>query len=495
MKRIVSLPWNSGFSPSWLVLPLGVLVGLFTAALSVNTSTGFVIVVPLVGIAFLICTALTLGVLKTSLFAVIIWFFATESIIGSRYFHMDWALSQFIVRLQGVVPGAIFGLMAAYLVLFRRHRWRRGLLPHELWLVVFLILGFFSGLIGLIRGNDLVYLLGDTFKYALFPLTYFTVVSASRTIKSRIWMFRTLVAIGLAYNIAALVMQSFNFLVSSRATLGRGMDFLSWIYVLLVLAHWKVSRHRTTGRWWYILLAVLVILAGILSLERRDWLFVLVSILAVAWISRSKVYATFNLVVVIVVLAALSATLALVFSEQFNASWGFVARRVEFTFDTDQGLDPSSRNRLTEIQLAGEHAIESGGVGNFVLGMGSGAEYYSPTSVSASSNRLGAPSSGLLHQIHNTYFSVLFRMGIVALIVLILFLVSLMSRTYWHLRSLRRGMVAGRLQVERFLFTATLFLFLLITAAVEWNVAYGVGNVQVGIVLGLLGAELCDKDR
>ena len=492
MKSTISWPLPVTLNPSWAVLCLGVLVGLF-AAVFPTSSLVLIVVASLVLVVLLIYIAWMPGLLELILFSVIAWFFLTESIIGSRIFHLDWSLSQLVVRLQGIVPGLTFGVVAVYLVLFRHHKWHVRLLAHELWLVIFSLFGLYSALIGLIRYNNPVYLIGDTFKYVFFLLAYLVVALVSKTVRTRIWVFEALVTLGIAYNIATLLIQNFNFLVLSKATLGRGMDFLSWIYLLLVLGHWRAFRRGGVNRWWFSLLAILVVFTGILSLERRDWLILVVSVLGVAWVSRYKVSTTLSLVLIIATLAVLVVILGLVFREQIYTLQNFVLRRVAFTFGSEAGLDPSSLRRFGEIKFATEYVMESGGIPNFFLGMGSGAQYFSPEAVPAHNIRSGAPEAGFLHQIHNTYFSVLFRMGVFALVILILFLTSLMSQTYRHLRFIRLHMASGHLQMERFLLTATLFLFLVITVMVAWNISYGIGDIQVAVALGLLGAELRDR--
>ncbi|MBN1580632.1 MAG: O-antigen ligase family protein [Anaerolineae bacterium] len=492
MKERSATFWRADFSPIWFVLSLGVLAGLFAVILPtyalILTTIAF-----LVSVTLLVYLGLTPGLLEACMLLVIVWFFVTESIVGSRYFHLDWAFSQLIVRLQGVIPGAIFGLVIVYLVLSHR-KWYRGLVTYELWLTVFLVLGFGSGLVGLIRGNNVVYLLGDTFKYVFFPLAYFAVAVVSRTMQSRKWVFGKLVVAGLVYNVVALLMQSWNFLVLSKATLGRGMDYLSWIYLLLVLGHWREHQHGKVRYWWAILLAVLVLLAGILSLERRDWVFIICAILGVVWVARRRVSTVRTIVAVTSVLVLMSAILAVVFIEQFGALIDVVVNRIEFTFEAQSGLDRSSLQRFVEIRVASEYALQSGGIANFLWGMGSGAVYYSPVPVPSHSIREGAPQTGFYHQIHNTYFSVLFRMGIIGLTIFMLFLISLLFRTWRHLCVVRRNIRTDPRQMDRFLLTATLLLFLVITVAVAWNVGYGIGHIQAGIVLGLLGAELRDKE-
>ena len=150
-------------------------------------------------------------------------------------------------------------------------------------------------------------------------------------------------------------------------------------------------------------------------------------------------------------------------------------------------IDLNSENPKKMISMLQEHFnkvfINYSYPLDLIAGFGNGAEFYAPSAA------LGMGSKpGYKHHIHNGYVSLLFRMGIVGLVIFLLF-------AYVELKTMRRTVMsvrsgAGGLKAEVAVIPTTLFAYFILTLVEFLTIYVFIGDIKWGVLLGIFRVSM-----
>lgn len=408
------------------------------------------------------------------LVACVLWYYLVDAVLTSRILGADYTLVGLIVRLQAIPPGLlIIGLLL--LELFRK---QPKFADYEVCLLLLPIPVAVSLGVGLLYGNSLYFVLGDAFK-GLFPaLFYFAARAIVKQPKTWDLLFNVMLGAGLAYNTTALGVQLFNFFVLGRVTLGGVIDHVVLIYAL---HHYMNSKEK---RGLCLIAIGISASSAVLTLERREWLSLAVIVLLVVLTSR-KLALLFTSVRLIAVGLCVVLVGTAVMPQTLKAVGGIVQRRIEYTLNAESGIDRSSWTRIAELESVWGRIRQDGGWWTLLTGMGSGAEFErldELARVTAEAGKDGGGSRiGWVHQIHNTYASVVFRYGGIALLLLCVGFLFVVLNAWRFL-----GCMVGSDKLK----VLAILTAVVVDLGISWNVVNGLGDFRVYILLGMLGAKL-----
>ena len=385
--------------------------------------------------------------------------------------------SQQALRIHGVISGLILlaftGILFARFCLAGRSVFHFYRFEKYLYLLLFVDLAAF--LIGLIRHNATVFLIGDTYKFSVIPLAYFC---TTQTLKARdagkLFLFIVILE-------AAVTLESFGFYAVKLAmgTYERApqhaISLLAFIFLMTVLA----SKDRLSRRRRNIYSAMLVVigLTAVLSQARTLWvqIFLCPFILMLVERKTAVVRAMFRpAVVALFLLIPLLLGVSAIYHNVVRDLGGRIAETATLVKTT-----LSSTSRIVEAKAALSRYTESPKALNFVVGMGNGAEFYAPDVA------LGMGSSpGYKHHIHNGYVSLFFRMGVVGLIFFFLFASSTLKRTY----------VVAKLHIRSNVIPAVIFVYFAATLIELLTIYSFFGDIKWGILFGIFRCVSLDRE-
>jgi hypothetical protein len=415
----------------------------------------------------------TLGLMTLALASSLLWFSLVELFIGAK---TEWGRFNqgILVRVQGVGVGMFILPFAAWFLfrlIVRQKTSRLNGLTVILGATV--VLGGVTMLVGIARGNSIGYVLGDTYKFALIPITYWVCVEVVSQPHQRQFLWKFLMISGLVVSIVGMLIQFYKFAIGWRYRLGKDVDlFALAAFVLLYLS----SARKMTKRLSLLAIALLVI-GAVVSLQRRDWLFVILvwgfaALIKKGW-SRARLIWLTLISCVLLLLGFLFLRLAL--PGVLEGATMHLERRLAFTFEGDEP-DSSVGRRLDEIEYVVQEFQDASPI-YLLIGLGQGAEFYDPVSGKAGSQ------AELVHNIHNTYVSVIFRTGIIGLLLTAGFVFLSLKLAYDCARHARRDQsVSGKV------FLQAALIYLLVSFIVSWNVAPSIGEVHIAVIIGLVAS-------
>lgn len=380
-----------------------------------------------------------------------------------------------VVRVQGVGAGAVVLPFAAVALLqpFVRRRMSRPR-PLPLVLSLLVVLGALTTAIGVLRGNDIGYVLGDAYKFVLAAIIYLTCTTFVKRAEQWRFLWRFAALSGLLLSLVGMVIQFYKLGVGWRYRLGADID----IYALAVAVLLYASHPQRRVRGAALLAVVGLVVAAVVSLERRDWVYVaMVWALAVvlSGAMRSRLRLLYLAVAGCVLLLAVVAALYLLLPDVLSGTVQNLEQRIAYTLDAT-GADSSVTRRLDEVDYIALELRDSTAI-HWVIGLGQGAEFHDPWSGMAGS------LPWLVHHVHNTYVGVVFRTGIVGLLLVAAFAVLSLRLAHECIRRARREGFSLDL-----VFLQAALIYLLVVFVVEWNVAPSLGDIQTAVVIGLLGS-------
>lgn len=324
-----------------------------------------------------------------------------------------------IVRVDGVLSGAVYLVCFVYLVLaFAIGRPIPRVTPlARTYLVLSIVaMAYFTGLVVLspVVGNTVSYTVGDLYR-ALLPFITLVVLFSvfpdddefrRRFIDTFVVVITAIAIIGGAFK-AYYAAQGI-FYGSGLRQYTVGVFLLS--YVLLRLT--QKSYSPPVSLLWSVLLFVLVALS-ILSLKRGNWVAIALAIMCVLLLATRRARAV-AFVSCLVLLAGVGAYKI--------GLMDLIVARFMYTFSGERGVDSSTFERLAEAAGALATLKAQGTPLVYLTGLGHGAEFMADPSFPLSTAGTGS-APGLYHHIHITPFLLLFRYGVVggvlyALIVL-----------------------------------------------------------------------------
>lgn len=415
----------------------------------------------------------TLGWAPLALAGSVLWFFLIDLFIGAR---TEWSRFNqgILVRVQGIGAG-MFILPFFALLLLRLVGRGKMSRPDGLTLVLggMVIWGGATMLLGIVRGNNIGYILGDTYKFMLIPITYWVCLETVSQPRQRRFLWKFLIASGLVISIIGMMIQFYKFAIGWPYRLGKGVDLLALVIFVLL---YSSSSRKLTNR--LSLLAVtLLVLGAVVSLQRRDWLSVmLVLILGMlinkGWPRVRLIWLTLTMSVLLLVGFLF---LGLAFPGVLEGTMMRLGQRLAFTLEGN-GPDQNVMRRFDEAKYVMREFQDASPL-YVVTGLGQGAEFYDPVS-----GKVGSRAE-LVHNVHNTYVSVIFRTGVIGLLLVGGFALLSLKLVYECARRARRYRVLS----DHVFLQATL-IYLLVSFIVHWNVAPGIGEIQIATIIGLVAS-------
>lgn len=282
------------------------------------------------------------------------------------------------------------------------------------WSILCFFYILISIVIGISNSNPIGYVIGDAYRFLIPTIVVFSLISSFSYI-GREKIFETFF---LAFSIHFLtICLTKLLLLFSGVFYGGGANqflmqpfYLSIILFLLFNNKKEVLNLPINNFFKSHFTLLLILLAGIiltvLSLKREFWFIILLTILVVYCYSINKVKATLYLSIFLAVVSFY----ILLDEELFD----LLEKRFLYTFSGDRGMDASSFERLAEIKGAFFTLFNSFPLGEFLFGLGSGAEFklapYYPSVKESTGSALG-----VYHHIHNMYVVVYFRFGLFGL--------------------------------------------------------------------------------
>jgi hypothetical protein len=385
-------------------------------------------------------------------------------------------------RLEGVILGSQLAVALA-LACFKpraiEHEASHSPTPLEIGLFAFFVGGAAAGLVvGLLNQNGPIYLVGDTYKLLLMPALYVLVrllVKASEVrpvLAAVVWC---------EFVCTTLVLSLERLLTAGEGHLERlgGPSMLPFIYFLVLFIH----EQRPQKRMRYLLLLTTCVFAVAITASRRCWITALVICVLLA-LTENKgrlVRATTQIVASACVVSALVA----LFPVTRSLAQAMISDSLSKLHETYVGgrLGQSGLQKLYEVNRSLDGTVRSGRLVPTILGNGSGAQFTDWWAAQGGPGvQVYAETDYRIHNIHNTYSSALFRMGLIGLGVLLVF-VTIVLRVLFRLNSAQGGLPKEyRLTVE------VLLLFFTVTFLLDMNSIYCViGEYYAGVLFGLIG--------
>jgi hypothetical protein len=343
--------------------------------------------------------------------------------------------------------------------------------------------GFISMLIGMFNGFTIAYIASDTYKWMVLPLAYFSIKGL--VIYRKVNTERVLnifIAIG---GIATFIVGSIiilRFLASRKVSIfgTGGVDILFYIFLIASISE---KNEPTKKRILYLLMLLFVTLVGIMTLKRGIW-FALMLAFVLSWILNPKIR-TIDSVKYSIILLVIGTLLLMFAPTEIIQS---VTYRWEYTFafqQSKQEYDPSTEARFIEAESAIREMEMRGGNLNYLVGMGTGAEYLTPI--------IGREGSrpGYDHQIHMTYVDILFREGLVGILLLCALILTI-SKKYFEVRRLYKSNMVREDDFKTVMLIYIAFMVLL------FQIFSGlgfIGDITWGILLGVFGAVITKVKR
>ena len=419
-------------------------------------------------------TAVRLGWATIALAGSWLLFGALGVVIGAKLGGVKASMG-LVVRVQGVGAGAAilpFAAVALAQPFVRRRMGRPRLLP--LTLAGLVVLGALTTAIGALQGNDLGYVLGDAYKFVLAPIVFLTCTTFVKKAEQWRFLWRFAALSGLLLSLVGMVIQFYKLGVGWRYRLGADID----IYALAVAVLLYASHPRRKVRGAALLAVVGLVVAAVVSLERRDWVYVAMVwalALTLSGTTRSRLRLLYLAVAGCVLLLAVVAALYLLMPDVLSGTVQNLEQRIAYTLG-GTGADTSVTRRLDEVDYIVQELRDSAAI-HWAIGLGQGAEFHDPWSGKAGS------LPWLVHNVHNTYVGVVFRTGIAGLLLVAAFVVLSLGLARQCIRHARREGFSLDL-----VFLQAALIYLMVVFVVEWNVAPSLGDIQTAVVIGLLGS-------
>ena len=273
----------------------------------------------------------------------------------------------------------------------RVFRFSMALIPMAVW----------YGLIGLVDGNPLHYVAGDTFKYLLTPLGFYLAAVGIRSLSDARWLLRALAV----------------FAIFPRLDIGTHLFALTYLYGRKAV-YWK--RYS-----WLLLLPVIY-----LAIRVNRTSLLLVPLLTVALYYYGRRFRLWHIGAVAVTVAALGFALYR-FAPTLvtrTGAYGKSVRMIQhFTLQDYHHLDPSTYQRIQEAVLV-VRKFEHAGWLERVFGFGSGAVFKVTALPRSQQVFLEEVEGGYAHHIHLSPVFVYHQWGVPG--------IALLAYSVWALLTL-----------------------------------------------------------
>jgi len=384
-------------------------------------------------------------------------FLAANPITGERNVHFVW-LGLRITALGAGIPMLMFVVLKSgrWLLTGRKH-WRIRFGKLDQAVMALGMLAPVALLIGVLHGNDIVLIVGDTYGFLFVPLVYFTIKHTVRSGQTVDFLRRVS---GLFVIVALFVLLGSRFLYIKGTPLAGGGS-ISWILPIIFVS--LLITHTKKNRFFYSILYALSLVAILLTFSRELWGVVVLSIPFIFFVSPKRTVLRVATRAAFVLLACALIVYNLPFVSSSIAEFQTrVISRVRSAFVPSQHLGEGSVRRAGIVGSLAEIAPL-----DYLLGKGAGAKYYHPI------------YQVTIHHIHVTPASIFFRTGLFGVIVFLFFCLSAVREAYHIMRA--RDLT----DKDKVVVKSALIYFIL--SGIDSILTYGVVNdLCWGILLGLL---------
>ena len=348
-------------------------------------------------------------------------FFGVMLIAISDYFIAFNTGNTSVVRIMLIVQGVVAVLPFILIFFFTFfYSIRRTVTSRVifLWCLTCFLYLLSSMVLGWSNGNSVKYILGDTFRFLIPVLIIYccTLHLTSLDINKSLNMYiRTLLFYFILISITKILL-----LLSGHFYGGGAHQFMMPPFLLFILvAAMSVNKKNeepffnglSNGMLNIVFLLVGIVLT-VLSLKRENWIIMILTLFfAYLATNKNKKVNYFFLSLII------SALIYLSFSPDLLA---IIIQRYDYTFsdNSGHGMDRSSFERIAEVKGALYSMFNHFPIGEFLFGLGSGAEFSLAPYYNSVKDSTGS-SLGQYHHIHNMYMVVFFRFGVIGIILLL----------------------------------------------------------------------------
>lgn len=325
-----------------------------------------------------------------------------------------------LVRVSGVLAGAVYFLVFAYL-LMASALGRPLILTRRFDTYYVSLAGIALAYLAILTpltvaaGSTAYYAAGDLFRAAV-PFVSCLVLFALFPFDPsfRRWFIRFWVAIAILLAVIGGLWKAYDVFVRGHFY-GGGLRQYSIPSFVLAYGSFRICSNRESSRGRLFWTALLLILTGlsVLSLKRSLWLALglTVAMATVLCANRRR----------IVGLLAVMMVGGLWIGERTGMSAAVLAR-VAYTFAGERGVDASTFERVAEGAGAIYTLEETGTPLVYLAGRGHGAEFIAHPDFPLSKDQTGS-APGQFHHIHSTGFLLLFRYGVFGIILFLALLI------------------------------------------------------------------------
>lgn len=357
------------------------------------------------------------------------------------------------------------------------------LIFYEKALLLFIPAGIFAQLVGIIRGNDLKYLISDAYKWFLFPLFYvflFFVLSSARAERLLAGFYKLnlgLIAISCIFILWTIILGDAKKIHVASIEI---------VLPLLLVANFSIEGFRASTldlpfrrRPTLFLLMAMTVLGSFFSQERSLWLTFIPGLIAAAifvaarhpfrQILKIPISSVVSIVLLVLLIIGINSIHSgflgkAVMVAQGRAETGFneivsdaprILQGKKVAKIVDKSQLGSLEWRVLEVIDGWNYMKAAGWWSKYIIGLGDGAQYkvVRGFETSAASDE----RTGWNHTFHFTFMGVFFTKGAVGVIVLVAFLAGLFAAAYRKLRPVGGRRTWGRDEA----FTAYFVTFIL----------------------------------
>jgi len=364
------------------------------------------------------------------------WYLLTYLIIITFFSKALWGpilsqLQQFILvwyllRVTALISGI---LIAFYIALqFANHVIKNKsfkINSIEKVLIILTLFSFFEFLNGLIRKNNPILIIGDTFILSFIPLIYYLIIKTIE--REKVFSF---VKISIFFIFLLNVISFIIWLVRlTKET--KGIYAFGNIWFLLPVIFFTLYFTYYPQKKLYLLLSLLSIFLVIIGLKRGPWIGLFVSMsLFPLFIPRKRLINYFANTSKIIVPCIIICSLAFIIIPQRNAIIHYIEEKINYTvnFTLAGHHYDILEGRLTEALYAVKQMGRGLSFGlDYFIGMGNGATY------SWIIPRTESPlfsNNKRIHTIHITVANIFFRTGLAGVIIFVWFVLVILITLY-----------------------------------------------------------------
>lgn len=346
-------------------------------------------------------------------------------------------------------------------------------------MTLFFLFSLLSGFIGLLHSNKFTYLIGDVLRYSLLPLSYF--IARNFINKQNITrLFYFILALEIIDSLIKLFIDMYlikiGILFQPGFSRGLAASFLPLIVALLKINdnHNLKPTHRV---FWFVVFFINSITI-VISMYRAYWLVMLLSIALVLFLNRKP----FNFIKQIIKISVVSLIIFLILMPIYNDLPDVIIKKISDRLEssTDSRTDWSLSYRKEEIKHVLMHFEKEGTLLDYIVGFGAGAEYYLGLA-----NRVEGSDSSYSHFVHNTYFSIFLRAGLIGNLLFVGILISVL-KLWRNIRSLS----VGSISTFDSTIVKSIYIFFVGCIVTTFTRNEIIGSVQSGILIAILFASL-----